>query len=152
MALQNSDIVVGIKSAHWRALNYLSIRKAIEAGKIAHLPIMVDFFYLSERPYDKLIPEELRLGDISTHPYRWPTPILDDNGKLLPSMTAARKRGVLFDLGHGGGNFYFRNAVPTVRHGFLPDTISSDLNLLGVCRKERFLATSTPRSGGRVVS
>ena len=45
-------------------------------------------------------------------------------------MTAARKRGVLFDLGHGGGNFHFRNAVPAVRQGFWPDTISSDLNLV----------------------
>ncbi|MGP8246753.1 MAG: amidohydrolase/deacetylase family metallohydrolase [Bryobacteraceae bacterium] len=130
MAQKNSDIVVGIKSAHWRAPNYLSIRKAIEAGKIARLPIMVDFFYLPERPYDKLILEELRPGDISTHPYRWPTPILDDEGNLLPCMMAARKRGVLFDLGHGGGNFYFRNAVPAVKQGFLPDTISSDLNLV----------------------
>ena len=129
-ALKNPEVVVGIKSAHWRAPNYVSIEKAVEAGELAHLPVMVDFFYLPERPYDKLILEKLRPGDISTHPYRAPTPILDDQGKLLPYMTAARKRGVLFDLGHGGGNFHFKNAVPAVRQGFWPDTISSDLNLV----------------------
>jgi dihydroorotase len=55
--------------------------------------------------------KKLRPGDIYTHAYYVPVPMLDDNGKLLPYLLEARKRGVLFDVGHGGAAFEFRQAV-----------------------------------------
>ena len=129
MAKQHSDIVVGIKSAHWWAPDYTSVEKAVEAGRLAGFPVMVDFgYFLAERPYQKMVLEILRPGDISTHFYRWPAPILDENEKLLPYLAEARRRGVKFDVGHGTGSFHFRQAEPAVKQGFWPDSISTDLH------------------------
>ena len=55
--------------------------------------------------------------------------MLDDSGRLRPFLVEARKRGVLFDVGHGGGSFLFRQAVPAIKQGFLPDSISTDLHI-----------------------
>jgi dihydroorotase len=60
--------------------------------------------------------------------FRGPVPYVDGNGKLLDYLKQARARGVLFDVGHGGGSFVFRNAVPAIKQGFYPDTISTDLH------------------------
>ena len=65
---------------------------------------------------------------MSTHFYRVPAPLLDDNEKKLPYLDVARKRGVKFDVGHGSGSFYFKQAVPLVEQGFWPDSISTDLH------------------------
>ena len=129
MARKHSDVVVGIKSAHWRAPNFISVEKAVEAGRLADIPVMVDFgYFLPERPYQVMLLEKLRPGDITTHFYRWPAPILDDHEKLLPYLAVARRRGVIFDVGHGAGSFYFRQAEPAVKQGFWPDSISTDLH------------------------
>jgi len=74
------------------------------------------------------VTEKLRPGDISTHAYRAPAPWVDEQGKLYAYLSDARKRGVLFDVGHGGGSFAWRNAVPAVKQGFYPDSISTDLH------------------------
>ena len=55
--------------------------------------------------------------------------MLDDSGKVLSYLFEARKRGVIFDVGHGGGSFLFRQAVPAVKQGFVPDSISTDLHI-----------------------
>ena len=72
--------------------------------------------------------KKLRPGDIYTHCYYAPVPMLDDQGRLLPYLFEARKRGILFDVGHGGAAFEFRQAVPAVKQGFPPDTISTDVH------------------------
>ena len=129
MAQKHQDVVVGIKSAHYQGPEWVSVDRAIEAGTIAKIPVMVDFgYFLPERPYYKLVTERLRPGDISTHMFRGPVPYVDKNGKLLDYLKRARARGVLFDVGHGGGSFVFRNAVPAIQQGFYPDTISTDLH------------------------
>ncbi len=90
---------------------------------------MVDFGYFrAERPYWQARQEHLRPGDISTHMFRGPVPYVDDDGKLYDYLTQARARGVLFDVGHGGGSFVMRTTVPAIRQGFYPDTISTDLH------------------------
>jgi dihydroorotase len=107
----------------------VSVDRAVEAGRIAKIPVMVDFGYFrEERPYYQLVTERLRPGDISTHMFRGPVPYVDADGKLLEYLKQARARGVLFDVGHGGGSFVFRNAVPAIQQGFYPDTISTDLH------------------------
>lgn len=129
MAKKHKDVVVGIKSAHWRAPNFLSVEKAVEAGKLADIPVMVDFgYFLKERPYQTMITDKLRPGDISTHFYRWPAPLLTAEGKVAEYLHLARKRGVKFDVGHGGGSFHFRLAEPMVKQGFWPDSISTDIH------------------------
>jgi dihydroorotase len=129
MARKHKDVVVGIKSAHYQGPEWVSVDRAVEAGTAAKIPVMVDFGYFrEERPYYKLITERLRPGDISTHMFRGPVPYVDDAGRLLEYLKRARARGVLFDVGHGGGSFVFRNAVPAIANGFYPDTISTDLH------------------------
>jgi dihydroorotase len=66
-------------------------------------------------------PSHLRPGDIRTHVYSRLTPQLD-------VLLASRKRGVLFDVGHGSSGFWFRVAVPLIQQGFLPDSISSGMD------------------------
>lgn len=129
-AKKHAGVIVGIKSAHYWNPGWESVDSAIEAGERAGLPIMVDFgFFKKERPYWWLLTEKLRPGDITTHCFRGPVPVADEKDNLYAYLSEARKRGVLFDLGHGGGSFLFRNAIPAFRHGFYPDTVSSDLHV-----------------------
>lgn len=135
MAKEHSDIVVGIKSAHYWKPDWRSVDAALEAGEKSGLPIMVDFGYFrKERPYWDLVGEKLRPGDFSTHCFRGPVPVIDEAGYVYDYLFKARKRGVLFDLGHGAGSFLFRNAVPAIAQGFPPDTISTDLHVLSMNR------------------
>ncbi|MBN1834390.1 MAG: amidohydrolase family protein, partial [Spirochaetales bacterium] len=85
-----------------------------------------------ERPFHVLVGKKLRPGDIATHCYRGPVPWVDAEGRLYGYLTAARQRGVRFDLGHGEGSLVFRNAVPAVQQGFYPDSISTDLHVLSM--------------------
>jgi len=129
LAKKHKDVVVGVKSAHYQKPDWQSVDLAIAAGKDAGIPIMVDFgYFLPERPYYQLVTQRLRSGDISTHCFRGPVPWVDEQGKLYSYFQEARKRGVRFDVGHGGGSFVFRNAVPAVTQGFYPDSISTDLH------------------------
>jgi len=127
MARKHRDVVVGIKSAHWRAPTFVSVERAVEAGKLADLPVMVDFGSFN-KPYQTMVTDILRPGDISTHFYRVPAPLLDANGRTAEFLHVARKRGVKFDVGHGGGSFFFKLAEPLVRQGFWPDSISTDVH------------------------
>jgi dihydroorotase len=129
LAIANRDTIVGIKVAHYRGPDWAPVVRGVEAGSIANIPVMVDFGdFRPERPYQELVLKKLRPGDISTHCYYAPVPMLDDTGHLLPYLFDARKRGILFDVGHGGAAFEFRQAVPAVKQGLPPDTISTDVH------------------------
>ena len=133
IARQHEDIIVGIKTAHYWAPDWTSVDRTLEAGDLSDSPIMVDFgFFRPQRPYYELVGERLRPGDISTHMYRGPVPCIGSDGKVLPYLHEARRRGVLFDAGHGAGSFVFRNARPCVEQGFYPDSISTDLHTLSM--------------------
>ena len=121
---------MGIKTAHYFAPDWTAVERAVEAGTLANIPVMVDFgAFLPERPYQELVTSKMRPGDISTHMYRDMVPILDAQGKVLPYLFEARKRGVIFDVGHGGGSFLFSQAVPAIQQGWVPDSISTDLHI-----------------------
>ena len=127
---RNGDVAVGIKSAHYWRPDWASVDRAVDAGEKSKRPVMVDFgYFMKERPYWRLVSEHLRPGDISTHCFRGPVPTADEAGRVYPYLWEARRRGVLFDLGHGGGSFLFRNAAPAFREGFYPDVISTDLHV-----------------------
>jgi dihydroorotase len=129
MAAKHRDVVVGVKSAHYQGPEWVSVDRAVEAGRTAGIPVMVDFGYFrEERPFYTLVTERLRPGDMATHMFRGPVPYIGADGQLLDYLGQARTRGVLFDVGHGGGSFVFRTMVPTVQQGFYPDTISTDLH------------------------
>ena len=130
MAKRYPNIIVGIKTAHYFAPDWTAVERAVEAGTLANIPVMVDFgSFLPERPYQELVTSKMRPGDISTHMYRDMVPILDAQGKVLPYLFEARKRGVIFDVGHGGGSFQFSQAIPAIQQGWVPDSISTDLHI-----------------------
>jgi dihydroorotase len=135
--LRYSDIIVGVKTAHYwpqKALDELhpswaAVDRAIACGEAAKVPVMFDFWPRPERPYAELILQKARPGDIHTHVFAQQFPILLPDGKINPILQQARNRGVIFDVGHGAGSFWFRNAVPAVKQGFVPDSMSTDLHI-----------------------
>ncbi len=131
------DLIVGVKSAHywtkeaWDAehVPWAAVDRAIECATVANVPLMVDFWPRPERTYEDLILKKMRPGDIHTHVFAQQFPIILADGKLNPAIRDARARGVIFDVGHGAGSFWFRNAVPASKQGFVPDSISTDLHI-----------------------
>lgn len=129
------DIIVGVKTAHYwtekpwdpEHVPWGSVDQAEECGQAANVPVMVDFWPRPARTYADLILKKMRPGDIHTHVFAQQFPIIVD-GKVNPIMQQARARGVIFDVGHGAGSFWFRNAAPAVKQGFLPDSFSTDLH------------------------
>src|SRR5256714_2995757 len=130
------DIIVGVKTAHfwteepWDAehVPWAAVDRAIDCGNMSNVPVMFDFWPRPERTYADLILKKMRPGDIHTHVFAQQFPIILSDGKLNPIMAEARARGVIFDVGHGAGSFWFRNAVPAVKQGFVPDSMSTDLD------------------------
>lgn len=132
VAKQYKEHIVGIKLAHYSGPEWDPLTRTVEAGVMADLPVMIDFG--GHRPplsLERLFLDELRPGDIFTHCYAHVggrTAIVDDNGQVRPFVWEARKKGIVFDVGHGGGSFLFEQAIPAMEQGFPPDAISSDLH------------------------
>ena len=131
------DIIVGVKTAHYwteapwdpEHTPWAAVDRAEECGRAADVPVMFDFWPRPDRTYADLILKKMRPGDIHTHVFAQQFPIILPDGKLNPIMMEARQRGVIFDVGHGAGSFWFRNAVPAVKQGFIPDSMSTDLHM-----------------------
>lgn len=155
------DVIVGIKTAHYWTERpwdeehppWAAVDRAEECGRLANLPVMFDFWPRPpERSYADLILAKMRPGDIHTHVFAQQFPIIDENGHVNDILLQARQRGVIFDVGHGQGSFWFRNAVRAVRQGFIPDSISTDLhtgNINGavvdmITTMSKFLAMGVP--------
>ncbi len=136
IVLAYPDECVGIKTAHyWTHLPYddahppwAAVDRALEAAELCKKPLMVDFWPRENRSYADML-GKLREGDIHTHMYAQQFDILDANHKPLPFMIEAREKGVIFDVGHGAGSFWFRKAIPAMENGFGPDSISTDLHI-----------------------
>jgi len=157
-ATQFRDHIVGVKVAHYMGPEWEPVTRAVEAGRRADVPVMIDFGGNDPpQSLDALLNTHLRPGDIFTHMYahvRGRTPLVNAQGEVEPYVLAARKRGVVFDVGHGGGSFLFSQAVPATRQGFHPDVISTDLhggsmnggmkNILNVMSKFLNLGMSLP--------
>ena len=126
------DDVVGVKVAHYYGEEWTPVERAVEAGTQAGIPIMVDFGAVEPAlSLETLFMEKLRPGDIFTHTYakiKGRESVLDDYRKLKPFILKAQERGIIFDVGHGGGSFVFDQAIPAIEQGFLPNTISTDLH------------------------
>jgi len=131
MALKYKSNVIGIKSAHFNGPEWTPYLNAVEAGKIAKIPVMIDFggnVRAGRTLYD-LLTKYLRPGDIFTHMYGGQRGEQDEETKgPSKAMIEGRKRGVIFDVGHGNGSFLWSCAVPLMKAGFIPDSISTDLH------------------------
>jgi dihydroorotase len=129
-ANDNKPTVVGIKVRLQQSVegnnDMECLRRAREAAEASRLPLMVHI----DEPYSPL-PDILKMlgkGDVFTHFLNGhPHGILDANGKILPEVSEARQRGVIFDPAQGSSHFSFDVAEKCLRQNFLPDTISTDL-------------------------
>jgi dihydroorotase len=130
MAKRHPGVIVGIKTAHYNGPEWTPVEQAVQAGTLAGIPVMVDFgANKPERPVAELVTRKLRPGDIYTHVYSGLRGEQAEDGRVNPGLLEGRKRGVIFDVGHGGGSFAWRIAVPAIKEGFLPDSISTDLHI-----------------------
>jgi dihydroorotase len=126
------DIIVGIKAAHYWG-DFTQVDRAVEAGNLANVPVMVDFGeHDPPLSIEDLFMKHLRPGDIFTHTFSYGPAnretVVDENGKVKPFIYEAQRRGIIFDVGHGGGAFSWRQAIPSMKQGFKPNVISTDLH------------------------
>lgn len=133
VARANRDLIVGIKVrlGSWTSgINGIApLDHAMQAAEACDLPVMV---HIDEPPpsYDEVV-ARLRPGDVLTHCFRpFPNTPLTGEGLIRPAVQAARKRGVIFDIGHGMASFSVKVARKMLENGFYPDTISSDVHSL----------------------
>ncbi len=129
---QYPDYLVGIKSAHYWG-DFTQVDKAVEAGKLANVPVMIDFGeHTPTNSIEALFMQHLRPGDIFTHTYSYGPKVretvVDEMGKVKPFVFKAQQRGIVFDVGHGGGAFSWIQAMPAIQQGFYPNVISTDLH------------------------
>ena len=131
----NRDLIVGVKVRVGRTAGGNSgiapLDIAIEVAEEVGLPVMA---HLDHPPPSRLeVLSRLRPGDIITHCFRpFPNAPVAPDGRVREEVAAARERGIVFDIGHGGGSFGFRTAEAMLAAGFLPDVISSDVHALSV--------------------
>ena len=138
---ENADIVLGVKvrmSENVIARHGLEpLKRAILACERSGVPakVMCHIGGVADRALMSQILDLLRPGDVLTHCYSGAPNIAGDatnivqDGKLLPAALAAKRRGVIFDVGHGGGSFDYTIAEVAIAQGCPPDTISSDIHV-----------------------
>jgi dihydroorotase len=131
------NILVGVKSAHYWG-EFTSVDKAVASGKLANVPVIVDFGeHNPSNSIKSLFMEHFRPGDIFTHTFSeiagGRESVVDEKTrKVKPFVYEAQKRGIIFDVGHGAGAFNFSQAIPALKEGFRPNTIGSDLYSLSM--------------------
>jgi dihydroorotase len=130
-AIDNKEHVVGFKLAHFTNPDWTPVERIVAAGNIANMPVIIDFGG-GKLPIEDLFFKYLRPGDIYTHVFtelERRDPIVDlKTRQLRPFVFPAQKRGIIFDVGFGGGSFNFNQAIPAIKAGFLPDLMGTDLH------------------------
>lgn len=133
---ENPDVVLGIKVRE--SLNVVGenglepLRRAIAAAEMAGTGARV-MCHIGGAPGDLAdLLNMLRPGDVLTHPYSGAGNNTVQDGKVLPAALEAKARGVIIDVGHGGGSFAYPVAEPAIAQGFVPDTISSDVHAVSI--------------------
>lgn len=130
---KNKDIIVGVKIGHYEGNDWTPFERALAAGIQSNTPLLVECHLPKYSLEDQL--KKMRPGDIITHSFEQideRMPVIDEQGKLRPFVIAAQKKGVLFDVGHGGAGFWFSQAVPAFQQGLLPNTFGSDMHRFSI--------------------
>lgn len=132
---QYSEVIRGIKiRASVEAVGdhgLTAIALAQQVAERLNVPVMVHIG--APPPTRRNILKMLRPGDILTHAFRGnPNNPLKPDSSIMTEMVQARKRGILFDIGHGCGSFAFEVGRALIEQGFLPDTISSDVHMFSI--------------------
>jgi dihydroorotase len=129
MMRRHPDRIVGVKVGHFEGKGRYIWQMARKLADSAGRPMFVEC-HLPDIPLAEQL-SGMRPGDIITHSFeqvRERETILEPTGNLRVEVMAARERGILFDLGHGGAGFWYDQAIPAIRSGFLPSTLGTDLH------------------------
>lgn len=127
--LQYPEIIAGVKIGHYNGKDWMPFETALNAAKKTDKPLFVECHLPEYTLHDQL--SRMRPGDIITHTFENISermPIIGEDGKVRPFVLDARKKGVLFDLGHGGAGFWFDQAAPAASQGFFPNSFGTDLH------------------------
>jgi dihydroorotase len=135
VASEHRDLVLGIKVRVGRSASGDSGVKpldiALDVAEELGLPVMAHLD--APPPSRREVIDRLRPGDILTHCFRpFPNAPVRADGSVRDEVLAARSRGVIFDIGHGGGSFGFGTTRAMLAAGFLPDVISSDVHVISI--------------------
>jgi dihydroorotase len=128
------NIIVGFKVAHYAGHEWTPVDRAIVAGNLAGgIPVMIDFgVSIPPLSIEELLIKHLRPGDIFTHCFAQLENrecVMDlKTNKPKPFILEARKRGIIFDVGHGASSFTFSQGIPAIKESFYPNSISTDLH------------------------
>ena len=129
MILEYPDIIVGVKIGHFQGESWAPFERAVAAAAKTNRPVFVECHLPEYSLEDQL--KHMRPGDMITHAYEnitERTPVVNPEGKVLPYVLAAKERGVLFDVGHGGAGFWFDQAIPAFEQGLWPNSFGTDLH------------------------
>jgi len=133
MVRRYKDIIVGLRIGHYDGSDWTPFNSALEAANKTNTPLFVECHLPKYSLQDQL--SKMRPGDIITHSYEQISermPVVDSTGKLESFVFDAQKRGVLFDVGHGGAGFWFSQAVPAFQQGHAPNTFGTDMHRFSV--------------------
>ncbi|MCF2506309.1 amidohydrolase/deacetylase family metallohydrolase [Dyadobacter sp. CY107] len=126
---QHAETIVGVKIGHYNGTDWTPYDNAIKLARQVEKPLFVECHLPQYSLQDQLA--KLSAGDMITHTYeniKERMPIIGEDGKVRPFVLEAKKRGILFDLGHGGAGFWFDQAAPAVKQGFAPNSFGTDLH------------------------
>lgn len=121
------DILVGVRIGRFEGTEWTPFDRASEAARLTNTPLLVECHLPQYSLEDQL--KRMRAGDIITHAFENVSErmtVVDDQGKVRPFVLASYKRGVLFDIGHGGGGFWFNQGIPAFKQGLLPNSFGTD--------------------------
>lgn len=155
-ALQKyKDYIVGTRVGHYIGKSWIPFERASEAAKISNTPLFVECHMPQYTLQEQL--DHMRPGDIITHAFENVSErmtVVDEQGKVRPFVLEAQKRGVLFDVGHGGVGFWFNQAIPAFKQGLWPNSFGTDehrtsmnsgmKNMLNVMSKYMNIGMSVP--------
>jgi len=126
---ENPDVIVGVKIGHYNGKDWTPFDRAVSAAFKSKKPLFVECHLPEYSLEDQL--SKMRPGDMITHSFeniKERMPIIGEDGKVRPFVLEAKKRGILFDLGHGGAGFWFDQAIPASKQGFYPNSFGTDLH------------------------
>jgi dihydroorotase len=135
VAREHKDLVLGIKVRVGKSASadsgMMPFHIALDVAEEAGLPLMAHLD--APPPSRNEVVSLMRKGDVLTHCFRpFPNAPIAPDGKVREEILAARARGVIFDIGHGGGSFGFGTTRGMLKAGFLPDVISSDVHVISI--------------------
>lgn len=124
---QYPEDLVGVRIGRYEGSSWVPFERASEAARMANVPLFVECHLPQYSLQDQL--DHMRPGDIITHAFENVAErmtVVDEQGQVRPFVLEAQKRGILFDVGHGGAGFWFNQAIPAFKQGLWPNSFGTD--------------------------